>query len=204
MKTVASILNQMTNPKNIMQDLKDTLRELDPMYQEEENKFLKACSIIDQEMKAFGCSGVAEYIAAKDEELAMELIYIGWQGFQLNLEIFKNPINALLLNEDYEDLHLERRLGTLTSATQAREVQANIRLRFNELPEEQQNLMQTITAYYSYLQTYGYKLAHYFGFRLADVFLPYVIPGYMSDPVCTFQYANDLTRTFQMNVQQIG
>ena len=200
MRTLKSVLNQMTNVKDIIQDLKDTLREIDPVFPEEEDKFYTASGCLDQELKALGITELVEYFAARDEELAMELIYIGWQGFQLNQEIFRNPVNALLLNEDYEDIHLERRLCTLTTASKAREVQASFRLAINKLPEEKQYLMQTITEYYSYLQTIGYKIAYYFGFRLADQFLPYVVSGYVGDPVHTLKYLDNIEEYLQMNL----
>lgn len=54
------------------------------------------------------------------------------------------------------------------------------------------DLTEDITDFYSYLQTSGYKIAHYFGFRLADQFLPYVIPGYTDDRVNTGHYRRTL------------
>ena len=54
------------------------------------------------------------------------------------------------------------------------------------------DLTEDITGFYSYLQTSGYKIAHYFGFRFADLFLPYVIPGYVDDSVNTGYYRRTL------------
>lgn len=203
MRTVNSILNQMTDAKLIMQELKNTLRTIDPMFQEEEHKFREASAGLVQEMVALGYPQVREYLAAKEEEIAMELIYIGWQGFQVNLEIFKNPVTALFLNEDFEDLHLERRLCALPTTRKAREMQQSLNGIMALLPEDKKYLVQAVTEYYSYLQTTGYKLAHYFGFRLADQFMPYVFPGYVSDPVITFQYAEKLEEYLQLDLKQM-
>ena len=203
MRTVNSILNQMTDAKLIMQELKDTLRTIDPMFQEEEHKFREASAGLVQEMVALGYPQVREYLAAKEEEIAMELLYIGWQGFQLNLEIFKSPVTALLLNEDFEDLHLERRLCALPATRKVRETQQSLQRIMAFLPEDKKYLLQAVTEYYSYLQTTGYKLAHYFGFRLADQFLPYVFPGYVIDPVITFQYAEKLEEYLQLDLKQM-
>lgn len=139
-----------------------------------------------------------------EQEFAMELIYIGWQGFQMNLDIFLNPVNALLLTGDFEDLYHECRLGTIPTAGKAREVQTAFYSALKGLPEETANLIDGVTEFYSYLQTVGYKIAHYFGFRLADLFLPYVIPGYSSSQAKTLQYAEELERFMQIRLDCMG
>lgn len=203
MPTVKTILNQMTDSQYIMQELKKTIRSLDPMFQEEEAVFLHAVDCFTQEMEEPGCFSITKYLTAKENELAMELIYIGWQGFQLNLEIFKNPVAAMFLQEDYEELHLERRLCTLPTVQKARADQSVFCTALEMLPEEKKNLVQSIDAYYSYLQTVGYKLAHYFGFRLADQFLPNVVPGYASDPVHSSRYAMPLSHYLQADLAKL-
>ena len=56
------------------------------------------------------------------------------------------------------------------------------------LPEEKQNLLDSIIDHYAYLKTYAYKLAHNEGFALANKLLPLMIPGYIADPVLTMCY----------------
>ena len=69
------------------------------------------------------------------------------------------------------------------------------------LPEEKRDLTDGITEFMSYLETTAYKLAHYFGFILADKFLYYVIPGYASDSVTTMLYARDLRDYLQLDLK---
>lgn len=133
----------------------------------------------------------------------MELIYIGWQGFQLNLEIFKNPVNALLLQGDYEDLNLERRLETLPTAKKARAVQCAFHEAMQDMPDEAKDLTDGVEEFYTYLETAGYKIAHYFGFRLADRFLTFVVPGYISDQVNTLQYSGGLQRYLKIDLDRM-
>ena len=57
-----------------------------------------------------------------------------------------------------------------------------------------------ITDFFSYLETVGYKLAHYFGFVFADRFLGYVIPGYAPDTATTMQYAMMLQEYLDFNL----
>ena len=203
MLTAKNTLNQITDTKRIMQELRETLKKIDPMYQEEENKFLQAMACLVKEMERLEYSNVEQYLAAKEEVFAMEVIYIGWQGFLLNLEIFKNPVTALMLREDYEELHLERRLSTISTVMKAQKNLSTFSTAMGLLSEDKKLLTQVIDDYYSYLQTTGYKLAHYFGFRLADQFLPYVIPGYVSDSVHTFRYSSSLANNLQINLKQL-
>lgn len=203
MKTIESVLRQMTDAKSIMQDLLETLREVDPEFPEIESKFLKASADLERELGDKVVPSAGEYLAAKEEEFILELIYIGWQGFQLNLDIFKNPVNALLLKGDFEDLNCERRLGTLDTAGKARQVQNDFYAALKEIPEGTQNLTDGVTEFYAYLETTGYKIAHYFGFRLADRFLPFVVPGYTNDSVNTLQYSGELKRYLQIDLDRM-
>ena len=203
MLTVKTMLNQMTNVNYIMEGLTDTLRTIDPVFEDEETQFCQVLACLTQEADTVETNRVKEYVAAREEELAMELIYIGWQGFQLNMEIFQNPVVALMLREDYEDLHMERRLCTLPTARKAREYQSAFWAEASAFTEDKKELLQIVDDYFSYLHTTGYKLAHYFGFRLADQFLPYVMPGYTSDPLNTSRYLRMIEESMQADLAHL-
>ena len=51
-----------------------------------------------------------------------------------------------------------------------------------------------IRSYYVYLEVTGPKLAHFWGYRFANQFLPWVEPGYVSDGAQTSMYALELHR----------
>ena len=203
MKTIEMMLRQMTDASSIIQDLRDTLRTIDPQFPAAEQSFNNAVADLEQSLGDTITPTVGEYLAAKEEVLAMELIYIGWQGFQLNLEIFKNPVNALLLQGDYEDLNLERRLETLPTAKKARAVLCAFHEAMQDMPDEAKDLTDGVEEFYTYLETDGYKIAHYFGFRLADRFLPFVVPGYISDQVNTLQYSGGLQRYLKIDLDRM-
>ena len=203
MKTIEMMLRQMTDASSIIQDLQDTLRTIDPQFPAAEQSFNKAVADLEQSLGDAITPTVGEYLAAMEEVLAMELIYIGWQGFQLNLEIFKNPVNALLLQGDYEDLNLERRLETLPTAKKARAVQRAFHEAMQDMPDEAKNLTDGVEEFYTYLETAGYKIAHYFGFHLADRFLTFVVPGYISDQVNTLQYSGGLQRYLKIDLDRM-
>ena len=200
MKTIGNVLHQMTDAKSVVNDLREILRKIDPEFLEEEAKFLAATAAMERDIGSSITPTTSEYLAAREEEMAMELIYIAWQGFQLNKDIFDNPVNALMLHGDYEDLHRERRLHTLPLATKAREIQTAYIEELKKLGEEKWAYEEAVISFYTYLETTGYKVAHYFGFRLADFFLPYVIPGYTSDDVNTIRYSGDLRRVLKIDI----
>ena len=185
MKTVDTVIHQLTDPTILLCEVRETLHTLDPDYPEEEKQFLQAATELEREIGP----RAKEYLAALEQEFASDIIFVGWQGFMLNLNCFTNPVNKLLLREDFEDLHLEHRMPTLPMAQSARRT---INAFLDTVPPKKHHLTSGITSYYSYLQTIAYKLAHYFGFRLADQFLPFVVPGYISDPLLTDQYIREL------------
>ena len=203
MKTVQTILQQLTDPKTIMAELCDTLRIMDPKFFDTEVKYLAAASNLERELGGSITPSVSEFLSAKEQEFTAEIIYIGWQGFQLNIDIFNSPINALMLRGDYEELHRERRIGTLPMAKKSRETINAFYEVMREKHGDKMDLTDDITSFYSYLETTGYKLAHYFGFRLADQFLPYIIPGYTSDSVDTMYYQSDLRKYLNIDIERL-
>ena len=203
MKTVQTILGQLTDPKTIMAEIRETLRTIDPEFFDTEVKYFSAASNLEKELGNSIAPSVSEFLAAKEEEFVSEIIYIGWQGFQLNMDIFNAPINAMMLRGDYEELHRERRLGTLPMAQKARDTINAFYKVLRENYRDKLDLTEDITGFYSYLQTSGYKIAHYFGFRLADLFLPYVIPGYVDDSVNTGYYKRTLQEYLDIDIDRL-
>ena len=187
MKRINDVLHQLTDAAAIMQELKETLREIDPSFRAEEERYEAACAVLIGNISDSVTPSASDYLAAMEAECAAALVYIGWQGFRLNMDIFSNPVNALLLRGDFEDLHRERRLPTVPGV---QEHNRTIHVFHEALRDrhDDQDLTDGISSFYTYLETTGYKLAHYFGFRLADGFLRHVIPGYTDDSVNTTLY----------------
>lgn len=192
MKTISDMYNQITDPKAFMNTLKQTLLLMDPDFLDEEAEFLKASANLEKELGTATTPSVKEFLTAKEAGFVAGALYIAWQGFQLNLDIFNNPVNALMLNGDCENLHRERRLSTIPAVRKANEtIEAFYAFMRNNL-RDKMDLTDAITRYYSHLETTAYKLIHYFGFRFADHFLYHVIPGYTSDLVNTSRYSSCL------------
>ena len=201
MYTVKSVMSQLTDPKVVLQNVSDTLRRIDPNFLQEEQQYLRAVDALKEAVGNSVSPTAFEYIAAREQEICAELIYVAWLGFQQNLECFQNPINTMFLKMDYEDFHRERRMHTLLGVQKALEIRNAFYEVLRTLPEEKRRITEGITEYMSYLETTGYKLAHYFGFILADQFLHHVVPGYVSDSVATMQYRWDLQKYLQLDLK---
>ena len=203
MKTVRTILHQLTDTKTIMQELCETMRHIDPEFSKAEAKFLSAVSNLEKELDDNITPSFSEFISAKEMALVAEVIFVGWQGIQLNINIFNAPINCMLLQGNFEYLHRENCLGMLPMV---RETRNTISAFYNAIAGSNKEIIDQvndITNYYSYLQTVGFKLVHYFGFCFADEFLPYIIPGYSSNPVARISYKNNLRKYMGVSVDCI-
>ena len=170
MKMTENILTQLTNTDAIVNATYETIATLDPNCGEEMASYHEALQILTQDVPA-----AEEYIQALRQELASDLRYALWRGFQWNLECFHNPISRLMLDADFEELCQESRMYTLPDAQNVlSKTQAFVR----SVPEEKRELLDPITDHYSYLKTWGYKLVFCEGFRMADGLLPHLVPGY--------------------------
>ena len=78
MKTVQTILRQLTNPTIIMQELCEIMRHVDPEFLIVENKFLAAVSNLERELEDSISPPISEFISAKEMTLAAEVFFIGW------------------------------------------------------------------------------------------------------------------------------
>lgn len=145
MKTVSNILHQMTDPQGIMQALREVLREIDPEFAPAEARYQAAAEALESHLGDSISPSVSDYLRANEEVFSCEVIYIGWLGFQLNMDIFNNPVNALLLKGDYEDFHRERRFETLPAARKSREVQEAFLAELRKRTEEQQLLADEVS-----------------------------------------------------------
>ena len=95
-------------------------------------------------------------------------------------------------------------MGTLPQVQQAAKTINAFHNVLRSFPEEKRNLTEGITSYISYLETVGYKLAHYFGFIFADQFLGHVIPGYRSDMTTTMQYERELEDYLELDLRKLN
>ena len=200
MYTVKSILTQVTDSELVFQNIMETLRTVDPSFEDEHRQYLHSVDTLMNSLRTEDSTKVMGYIAAKEKAFCSEMIYIAWLGFQQNIACFRNPINTEFLKLDYETIHRENSFQSLPNILSALSAINDFDCSLRSLPDDIQNIAMGITDFFSYLETVGYKLAHYFGFVFADRFLGYVIPGYAPDTATTMQYAMMLQEYLDFNL----
>lgn len=184
MKITENILAQLTDTDVILDTTYEMIAALDPNYGEEMASYHETLQILTKAIP-----GAEEYILALRKELASDLRYALWLGFQWKQECFHNPVSKLLLDADFEELCQESRMHTIPEAqTALQKAQAFI----HSLPENQRELLDPISDHYAYLKTWGYKLAFYEGFRLADSLLPHLVPAYVPDTMLSMRLEQKL------------
>lgn len=180
MKIIETIFTQLTDTDTLLESVQQAIADLDPDYEQELAAYLNSVQVLTQEVP-----WAEDYLEAMRQELVSDVRFALWQGFMWNLDCFRNPVNKLLVNVDFEELCQESRMHTLPAAQTAMQKSSAF---LRTAPEDKQDLLDPIIDYYAYLKTYAYKLAHYAGFSLANKLLPLVVPGYITDPGLSMRY----------------
>lgn len=161
--------------KQLLQELKTTLAQVDPAYAEEQLAYDQAAAQLSDHT----------FAEALETQFAAKLLYVTWQGFCWNLDCYRNPVNKLRLHTDYEELHGEYHFPALP---QVRATEETIHAAIQRFTPAQQELARQMEDYYAYLETVGFKLGHLWGFQRGNTFFPMVLPGYSPDWAFTSKY----------------
>lgn len=196
MHEITSIQRKLTDTRTILGAVKKILTVVDPEFPEVQRTYeenvAKLCSWGGDRMQA--------YLEARDRTFAREVLYFAGQGLLLNMDIFHSPVHELLLHSGYESLSREYLLESLPGVQQARYEAKAAWEKISALPLQAQQQMEEVGDYYAYLETVGYKVAHYVGFRLADGLLYDLLPGYASNQGNTIAYAGALQQYLNVNL----
>ena len=187
MKTIEPILSCLTSI-TMVDDLRQVLREKDPEFLPAEEKFLEVVAHLTEKL---GIEEVERYVTAMDRQICSDLVYAGYLGFQANLQNFHNPVASQFTRLDYETFLREHIMQTLPYRTVAENTERAFLQAHKEILSEYE---EGILDYYVHLEITGPKLAHFWGYRFANQFLPWVEPGYVSDGAQTSMYALELHR----------
>ena len=160
MKITETILAQLTDTDTILESVYQAVAEVDPNYAEEMAAYEQAVQALLQAVP-----GAETYLQARRQELASDILFALWQGFQWALDCHRDPVYKLMAQLDVEELCQESKMHTLPAAKAA---QATARTFTQSLPEAQLPLLDPIIDHFAYLETYGYKLAHSAGVQLTD------------------------------------
>ena len=160
MKITETILAQLTDINILLESVYQAIAEADPDYLDELATYESNVQVLLQEVP-----GAESYLQARRQELASDIRFAIWQGFMWNLECYRNPVNKLLAQLDFEELCQESKMHALPTAQKARSA---ARTFTQSLPEDKQPLLEPIIDHFAYLETYGYKLAHNAGVEMVD------------------------------------
>ena len=192
---IAKLYEKLLDPLTMFNAMKETLRQIDPQYADEEAAFHAGIQALRNALPADNPVSLDEYLEEEERDMAECLLYLFWKGVKQNYDCFVNPVNKTFLKMDYEDIHQESLMHHFLPSE------------FNDLgtkfaqslPAEMNDMTAPISSYYTYLQTVAYKLAHYYGFRFGDSFLAKVVPGYYSDSSTTIIYGRMLSADLNLN-----
>ena len=193
MKTIEPILSCLTSI-TMVDDLRQVLREKDPEFLPAEEKFLEAVAHLTEKL---GIEEVERYVTAMDRQICSDLVYAGYLGFQVNLQNFHNPVASQFTRLDYETFLREHIMQTLPYRPAAEATEREFLQAHKEILSEYE---EGILDYYVHLEITGPKLAHFWGYRFANQFLPWVEPGYVRDGAQTSLYALELNRDLGFSV----
>ena len=173
MKITETIFAQLTDTDTILESVYQAISEVDPDYAEEMAAYERGVQALLQAVP-----GAETYLQARRQELASDIRFALWQGFQWSLDCHRDPIYKLLAQLGFEDLCQEAKMHTLPAAKAA---QSTARAFTQSLPEAKLPLIDPIIDHFAYIETYGYKLAYSAGVELANNLLPLVEPGFVNN-----------------------
>ena len=169
MQITETILTQLTDTTIVLESVYQAIAEADPDYLDELATYERSVHWLLQEVP-----GAESYLQSKRQELASDIRFAMWQGFMWNLECYRNPVSKLLAQLDFEELCQESKMHALPTAQKA---QAAARTFTQSLPDDKQPLLEPIIDHFAYLETYGYKLAHAAGYKMANNLLFLFVPS---------------------------
>lgn len=186
---IDKMYEKLIDPQAMLAAMKETLRQIDPKYSQEEAAFLAGIEALIEGLPSDHPISLDAYLEEEERDMAECLLHLFWKGVKQNYDCFVNPVNKLFLRMDYEDFHQESLMRQFFPAKFE-----DMGTKFaHSLPTEMNDMTAPIISYYTYLQTVAYKLAHYYGFRFGDGFLAKVVPGYYSDSSTTIIYGSMLS-----------
>lgn len=192
-----TILNEcfrsITSPAAILRRAEAVLSQLDPNFDEIHSTYLSAAEMVT----AAHPDEAKNFLRASNTALSQELLYLFCTGLQLNAECFYHPVNARIMEMDFEVIHQEYQMESMPVIIQAH-TQASTAAQL--LPTED---LTPICDYFAYWETVGWKLAHLLGYLLGNQLFVYLIPGYIPNQFTTIYYRKKLSDYLQIHFDRL-
>ncbi len=187
MHMIEKIKDQMVG-KSVFSNLTDLLRNNDAEFEDAERRYCAAVKTLRAKLPLDLSPGLDEYLDACKTNIISAVVYAGYLGFRVNLENFHHPIGVDFVHCDTID-YLK---GHIMGHFPINDHNANICNSFlNNLPESCKEAYQNVREYFIQLECAGPKLAHYTGYVIGNLLLPWVEPGYRVDQIQTTAFADE-------------
>lgn len=160
MKIIENILAQLTDTDTLLESVYQAIADVDPDYADEMAAYEQGVQALLQAVP-----NAEIYLQARRQELASDIRFAMWQGFQWAMDCHRDPVYKLMAQLDFEELCQESKMHTLPAAQKA---QMEARAFTQSLPEDKHPLLDPIIDHFAYLETYGYKIAHSAGCFLVN------------------------------------
>lgn len=131
------------------------------------------------------------FLSAQDQQIISDLRYCAYLGFQANLANFRCPGGNHFVAQGSDHFLREHIMYSLPDRVSYDTIITAFQAKHGQSAEPQLDAIQN---YYIYLETVGPKLAHYWGYVFANLFLSLVEPGYVCDSAQTSIYTMELSR----------
>ena len=140
---------------------------------------------------------INEVIELREKSIAASMLFAGHLGFQANIDNFvKNSLSPVQFDEP------EQYLNEFVMRNMPISVQTASKLRsvYEAITEEQKAIYEDLASYFILLEDHGTKLAHFYGYMLANHWLYKMIPGYVEDQFQTHRYAKNISTYLGIDV----
>ena len=155
-------------------------------FAEDHRLFEEAIEHFKRVLSKDATPSVDELCDAIRRQVASQVIFAGYLGFQANVDHFLNPVARTFMEVDPEVYLQESVARTLPEYVSAKAIIDSFR---NQLSSEQQTKFESIAMYIAHLEPIIPKIAHYEGFLLGNGLLQYILPGYQPDVQLTACYS---------------
>lgn len=200
MLTVNKMFSAITDYEVIMKIAREILHEIDPEYPEEESRYLTGVRLFRNSLTPEEQATLNELLILEEKRMAANFLFLIWRGINQNLRCFQDHTEKGFLNLDYEDIHDESVMEGMPANEEYWRLCSDFH---HSITKEQHELSAPISSYYCYLATSAYKIAHYFGFKLADSLLCYLVPGYAPDLSVTVAYRTDIANYLNVDMTRL-
>lgn len=178
--------------KEIVANLVDIMAVNSEEFVADQARFDEAISLLEAELGQDTLPSVGDLVDAIYQQIGSSLLFSCFLGVKANLDHFIDPVSRTFLDVDPEIYLRENVARQLPHYQNAIHVQEQFYATLSSTQKDKYD--EGITIYICHLETVGPKLAHYYGYVLANQLFPRLIPGYVTDSQLTLCYCHMLEK----------